>query len=134
MSENSLVLSHITLGTNNTERAAAFYDAVLAVLGFTRVPKPEGKAPMYAKGEQLPVVYLYEPYDGNPATVGNGSHIAFLAETRSEVDQFYDSAMQWGGKDEGGPGVRAHYGPNYYATYVRDPDGNKIQAVCYADQ
>lgn len=79
----------------------------------------------------MPHVYLYKPYDGRPATWGNGTHIAFLAAIRSEVDQCYEAAMKNGGLDEGGPGLREDYGPNYYATYVRDPDGNKPQTVCY---
>ena len=97
------------------------------------IPKPPGKPPMYAKNGEMPHVYLYEPYDGRPATWGNGTHIAFLAESRGEVDAFYRAAMELGGKDEGTPGVRENYSANYYATYVRDPDGNKLQAVCYSD-
>lgn len=133
MSASTPVFSHITLGTNDVERAGRFYDAVLATLGFERQPKPPGKPPMYAKNGQMPHVYLYPPYDGRPATWGNGTHVAFLAESTAEVDAFHAAALAHGGRDEGAPGPREHYGPGYYAAYVRDPDGNKLQAVCYGD-
>jgi catechol 2,3-dioxygenase-like lactoylglutathione lyase family enzyme len=127
------VLSHITLGTNDKEVSAQFYDAVLGALGFARLPKPAEKPLAYSKGNALPTVYIYTPVDGQPATWGNGTHIAFLADTRGQVRSFHELALKWGGKDEGKPGFREHYGPNYYAAYVRDPDGNKLQAVCYAE-
>ncbi|MBX2823834.1 MAG: VOC family protein [Gammaproteobacteria bacterium] len=125
------IISHITLGTNDYIRAAAFYDAVLKPLGFTRVPKPAGKPPLYAVDGKMPHLYLYKPYDGRPATWGNGTHVAFQAASTQAVDRFYAAAMENGGADEGRPGPRPDYGPNYYAAYVRDPDGNKLQAVCY---
>lgn len=134
MSETTPVLSHITLGTNNYERAAMFYDATLATLGFERIPKPPGKPPLYAKNNGMPYLYLYQPFDGRPATWGNGTHVAFPAATTDEVDAFHAAALEHGGSDEGAPGPRAHYGPDYYAAYVRDPDGNKLQAVCYTSK
>ena len=126
------VLSHITLGTNDQQRAAIFYDAVLGAIGFGRLPKPPGKPPAYEKNGEMPTVYIYTPEDGRPATWGNGTHIAFIAETHEQVRAFHANAIALGGYDEGGPGPQPHYGPNYYAAYVRDPDGNKLQAVCYA--
>ena len=125
------IISHITLGTNDYDKAASFYDAALKPLGFTRVPKPAGKPPLYAINGEMPHLYLYKPYDGKPATWGNGTHVAFTAKTRIAVDEFYKEAIANGGYDEGEPGLREGYGPNYYAAYVRDPDGNKLQAVCY---
>ena len=126
------IISHITLGTNDKERAARFYDAVLGAIGFARLPKPSEKPLAYEKNGEMPTVYIYSPEDGRPATWGNGTHIAFLAATREEVHAFHEQALKHGGRDEGQPGPRAHYGPDYYAAYVRDPDGNKLQAVCYA--
>ncbi|MEM8628385.1 MAG: VOC family protein [Pseudomonadota bacterium] len=126
-------ISHITLGTNDKERAAHFYDAVLGVIGFERLPKPSDKPPAYEKGGAMPTIYLYTPEDGRPATWGNGTHIAFVAETRDQVHQFHAQALASGGVDEGQPGPRPHFGANRYAAYVRDPDGNKLQVVCYAD-
>ncbi len=126
------VISHITLGTNNPARAGAFYDAVLGALGFTRLPKPPEKPPAYEKDGQMPTIYLYTPEDGRPATWGNGTHVAFTAETKAQVHAFHELALNHGGIDEGQPGPRPHFGETYYAAYVRDPDGNKLQAVCYA--
>lgn len=126
------VLSHITLGTNDIERAGRFYDEVLGALGFERLPKPPGKPPAYEKGGMMPTIYLYTPEDGRPATWGNGTHLAFIAATRAEVHNFHERALSLGGSCEGKPGPRLHYGENYYAAYVRDPDGNKLQAVCYS--
>ncbi|MGV1963579.1 MULTISPECIES: VOC family protein [Agrobacterium] len=125
------IISHVTLGTNNPDRAGRFYDEVLGALGFERLPKPPGKPPAYEKGG-LPTIYLYTPEDGRPATWGNGTHIAFIADTKDAVHRFHVAALRLGGACEGKPGPRPHYGNNYYAAYVRDPDGNKLQAVCYA--
>lgn len=126
------ILSHITLGTNDKQRSATFYDAVLGAIGFVRLPKPPEKPLAYERDGQMPTIYIYAPEDGRPATWGNGTHIAFIAETRAQVDVFHAQALKCGGISEGKPGPRPHYGPDYYAAYVRDPDGNKLQAVCYA--
>ncbi|MCC5970775.1 MAG: VOC family protein [Pararhodobacter sp.] len=126
------VISHVTLGTNDPVRAGRFYDAVLGVLGFARLPKPPGKPLAYEKGG-MPTLYLYTPEDGRPATWGNGTHIAFVADTRDAVHRFHETALAQGGRCEGPPGPRPHYGETYYAAYVRDLDGNKLQAVCYAE-
>lgn len=125
------VISHITLGSNDIERSGRFYDEVLGILGFERLPKPPGKPPAYEKNG-MPTIYLYTPEDGRPATWGNGTHIAFVADTKEDVRAFHDSALKLGGTSEGEPDRRPHYDENYYAAYVRDPDGNKLQAVCYA--
>ncbi len=125
-------ISHITLGTNDAARAAKFYDAVLGILGFERLPKPADAPPAYTK-PGAPVIYVYYPEDGRPATWGNGTHIALVAQTHEQVQKFHQTALSLGGLDEGAPGPRPQYGKNYYAAYVRDPDGNKLQAVCYAE-
>ena len=126
------IISHITFGTNDKARSAAFYDAVLGAIGFARLPKPPEKPLAYDRNGEMPTIYIYTPEDGRPATWGNGTHVAFCADTRGQVDDFHALALKNGGMDEGKPGLRDHYGPNYYAAYVRDPDGNKLQAVCYA--
>lgn len=124
-------LSHITLGSNDIDRSGRFYDEVLGIIGFKRLQKPPGKPPAYEK-DGIPTLYLYVPEDGRPATWGNGTHIAFIAETKKKVREFHAAALRLGGMSEGEPGPRPHFGENYYAAYVRDPDGNKLQAVCYA--
>jgi catechol 2,3-dioxygenase-like lactoylglutathione lyase family enzyme len=128
------IISHITLGTNDKARSANFYDAVLAAIGFARLPKPPEKPLAYEKDGQMPTIYIYTPADGRPATWGNGTHIALIADTREQVHRFHAQALAHGGADAGAPGPRPGYGPNYYAAYVRDPDGNKLQAVCYAGE
>ncbi len=70
-------------------------------------------------------------FDGRPATWGKGKDVAFLAETAEEVSAFYAAALESGGSDEGPPGIRDGYGPDYSAAYVRGPDGNRLQVVCY---
>ncbi len=122
--------SHITLGTNDIARAQAFYDPVMTeALGHPLMFKTEtALAYGLPTGEKLFVVF---PFDGNRASNGNGTHVAFRVESREQVDAFHAAALANGGTDEGAPGPRPHYHPNYYGAYVRDPDGNKLQAVCH---
>lgn len=121
--------SHVTLGTNDYDRAVAFYDAVMEILGHEVLFKLDGVA---AYGEATgPKLFILPPFDGKPARPGNGVHAAFKVQSRAQVDAFYTAALAHGGTDEGPPGLRPHYHPNYYGAYVRDPDGNKIQAVCH---
>ena len=75
--------------------------------------------------------WILPPHNKQPASVGNGSHTAFPAPDRAAVRAFHAAALANGGSDEGAPGLRPHYHANYYGAYVRDPDGNKIQAVCH---
>ena len=124
------MFAHITLGTNDWPRAKPFYDAIMSVMEVPMLGEGDTGA---AYGEMTgPKVFVGPAYDGNPATVGNGTHIAFLAKSRAQVDAFHAAALSQGGTDEGAPGLRPHYHPNYYGAYVRDPDGNKLQAVCHS--
>jgi catechol 2,3-dioxygenase-like lactoylglutathione lyase family enzyme len=121
--------SHVTVGTNDIARALAFYDAVLATLGTARFSTGESHVGYgRSEGEQF---WVLTPFDGKPAGVGNGTHVAFLAPDRAAVDAFHQAALENGVRDEGAPGLRPHYHPHYYGAYARDPDGNKIQAVCH---
>lgn len=123
------MFSHVTLGTNDFTRAERFYEAVMAVLGHPLLFKLQNTL---CFGELTgPKLFVLSPYDGKPAVPGNGVHAAFKVNSRATVDAFYRAALDNGGNDEGPPGLRPHYHPNYYAAYVRDPDGNKIQAVCH---
>jgi catechol 2,3-dioxygenase-like lactoylglutathione lyase family enzyme len=123
------VFSHITLGSNDLARSRVFYDAVMKVLGHRLLFElPQG----FCYGEPTgPKVFVVPPFDGKQARPGNGVHAAFKVESRATVDAFHAAALAHGGSDEGRPGLRPHYHPNYYGAYVRDPDGNKIQAVCH---
>ncbi|MBL0000484.1 MAG: VOC family protein [Sphingomonadales bacterium] len=88
---------------------------------------------MASPGEPTgPKIFVGPAFDGQLATSGNGTHVAFHAKDRATVDAFHAAALQHGGTDEGSPGLRPHYHPNYYGAYVRDPDGNKLQAVCHS--
>ena len=121
--------SHITLGSNDIARAQRFYDAVMSILGHPVLIKTPT---LIAFGEPTgPKLFIVPPFDRKEARPGNGVHAAFKADSRAKVDAFYKAAMENGGSDEGAPGLRPHYHANYYGAYVRDPDGNKIQAVCH---
>ncbi|MBT4522983.1 MAG: VOC family protein [Halieaceae bacterium] len=124
------MFSHVTIGSNDANKAAEFYDAVLGTLGIPCLFNVEGAV---AYGEATgPKTFILKPFDGGSPAPGNGGHVAYLAETRTQVDAFYAAALDHGGTDEGPPGLRPHYHPNYYGAYVRDPEGNKIQAVCHS--
>ncbi len=122
------MLSHVSLGTNDAERAAAFYDPVLAVLGIGEGKRRGGSVDYSAA---MVGFSLEQPVDGQPASVGNGVHVCFVAESRAQVDEFYRVALAHGGSDAGAPGLRPEYDANYYGAFVCDPDGNKIEAVCF---
>ena len=129
------MFSHVTVGTNDFDRALAFYDAVLPTVGLARrFYEPEFGWVGYAlplDGKQA-MFFVGLPYDGEAATVGNGVTVAFNADTRAQVDAFHAAALAAGGTDEGEPGLRPHYHPNYYGAYVRDLDGHKLCCVCHA--
>lgn len=125
--------SHVTVGTSQMNRAMRFYDAALAPLGLTRKRTfkiAASYAPENFSGVNEPF-WLVRPLDGAAATAGNGVTVAFDAPTRHAVDAFHAAALVAGGSDEGPPGIREHYHPNYYGAYVRDLDGNKICVVCH---
>lgn len=124
------MFSHITLGTNDWAAARPFWIAVMAELGHPVLFEYDGGI---AFGKPTgPKTFVGKPYDGHAARAGNGVHIAYITASRAVVDAFYCAALANGGTDEGPPGPRPHYHPNYYGAYVRDPDGNKIQAVCHS--
>ncbi|HSK40497.1 MAG TPA: VOC family protein [Arenibaculum sp.] len=125
-SENLSALSHVSIGTNDFARAVSFYDEVLPTLGCRRIMEHPGAA---AYGRSFPEFWVQAPIDGAPATVGNGTHVAFLARSRDEVRAFYEAAIAAGASGDGPPGPRPHYGEPYYGCFVRDPDGHKIEAT-----
>jgi catechol 2,3-dioxygenase-like lactoylglutathione lyase family enzyme len=123
------VIHHVSVGTNGIGRSKRFYDAVLPIVGIMPMADDEGGLG-YGSGTFHFTVQV--PIDGKPASVGNGTHIAFAAEARSMVDRFYAAALDHGGNDDGLPGLRPGYDANYYGASVRDPDGHKIEAVTYS--
>jgi catechol 2,3-dioxygenase-like lactoylglutathione lyase family enzyme len=119
-------ISHVSVGTNDFDRAAAFYDAVLGTMGCRRMVEHAGAI---SWGKLFPEFWLHRPLDGKPASVGNGTHIGFIATSREAVHAFHEAALKAGATDEGLPGPRPHYGAPYYGCFVRDLDGHKIEAA-----
>ncbi len=124
------MFSHVTIGSNDMARATLFYDALLAPLGLVRkadYPTAVG----YGLAGDRPQVWVLRPLDKNAASAGNGITIGLDAGDRAAVDAAYAAGRKAGGGDDGAPGLRPHYHPNYYGAYLRDPDGNKICVVCH---
>ena len=117
------MLGYVTLGTNDLERAAKFYDAIAAAMGTSRMMEWPGAIAWGKPGNVG--IGLTKPHDGNTATVGNGVMAALAAKDKAQVDKLYEIALANGGSCEGPPGPR---GPGFYAAYFRDPDGNKLNA------
>ncbi|PWE17861.1 glyoxalase [Marinicauda salina] len=116
------MIGYVTLGTNDRERSAKFYDALFKEFGVGRMMEEEQ---FIAWGEMggAPGIAATRPHDGKPATVGNGVMVALAAKDRAQVDKVYETALANGGTDEGAPGERFD---GFYAGYFRDPDGNKL--------
>ena len=118
------MIGYVTLGTNDLARAATFYDAIAAEMGVGRMMEFDGFIAWGAPGGAAGIG-LTKPFDGNPASVGNGVMVALEAKDRDQVHRLYDIALANGGSCEGPPGPR---GDSFYAGYFRDPDGNKLNA------
>jgi catechol 2,3-dioxygenase-like lactoylglutathione lyase family enzyme len=124
------MFSHVTLGTDDWQRARPFWIAVMEVLGHPVMFEREGGIAFGTPTS--PKTFVGPPFNGDEARPGNGVHIAYLVADRGTVDAFHAAALAHGGTDEGALGLRPHYHANYYGAYVRDPDGNKLQAVCHS--
>jgi predicted lactoylglutathione lyase len=122
-------VGYVTLGTNNLERACAFYDALMGTIGFTRI-WDDGKLIIWGRSMEEAAVGVTTPFDEKSATVGNGVMVAMQMDNESQVADFYNKAVELGASDEGAPGQRIS---NFYAGYFRDPDGNKLNAFCFND-
>ena len=124
------ILDHVSIGVADIDAAMAFYRPTLATLGLVAV-MDKGFAVAFGNGTGRQWLWVSEPLDRErPVAPNNGAHFAFLAESRSAVRDFYETAMTNGGRDAGPPGLRPEYIPTYYAAFVLDVDGNKIEAVC----
>lgn len=119
---------YLTLGTNDLEHAARFYDAALAPLGLIRRATEPTELGYGLPEDRRTRLWITLPFDGKPATTGNGTMPALIAPSQQAVREFHTAALANGGSDEGAPGLRPH-GPAFFAAYVRDPDGNKLSAV-----
>lgn len=125
------MLAHLSFGVADLERAGAFYDAVLAELGYVRVlthPRALGWGPPGAKDEAFAILRS----GAEARAPGTGCHVAFRAPDHESIARFHATALRLGAEDEGGPGPRPQYGEGYYAAFVRDLDGYRIEAVCHA--
>ena len=119
---------YLTLGTNDLARSTRFYDAALAPLGLVRRATEATEVGYGYPEDRRTRLWITLPFDGKPATIGNGSMPALVAASQKAVQAFHKAALANGGQDEGAPGLRP-FGPSFYAAYVRDPDGNKLSAV-----
>lgn len=119
-------LTYCTFGSNDLENAKAFYDALLGSAGIEPMFEHPSGGRVYGRDGAFCFAVL-GPFNGEAATVGNGSMASFQFDSRAEVDAFHAKALALGGVSEGGPGVR---GPDWYFSYFRDLDGNKLCAFC----
>jgi len=120
------MIGYTTLGTNDLPRAAAFYDELFGVIGIKRI-MDFGRGYAWGPGMQQPCFGLMKPFNGQPATAGNGTMVALIVDSKEKVDTLHAKAVALGGKCEGPPGPR---GEGFYAGYFRDLDGNKLNAFC----
>ena len=130
------MLSHVHVGITDFPRAFAFYAPLMKKLGLVlRFHEPDRNWAGWAReGADRPIFLIGRPFDGNLASPGNGNMVALLAPDRASVDRCYALAISAGGRDDGQPGLRPHYHPNFYGAYFRDPDGNKLCVVCHESE
>ena len=121
------MFDHVSIGVRSLAKARKFYDAALAPLGYRLLHDGTGAI---AYGPDAPKLWLLEVARPVPADEASGLHLCLTAPSRKAVDGFHAAALAQGGKDNGKPGIRADYGPNYYAAFALDPDGYRIEAYC----
>lgn len=130
------MIGYTVLGTNDSAKALAFYDALLGVIGGKRLmTMPDARGfTLYGAGRDKPMLAVTRPYDGGTASAGNGTMVALSADTRAQVDALHAKAIELGAADEGAPGLRGGLaGQEFYGAYFRDPDGNKLCAYRIGD-
>jgi catechol 2,3-dioxygenase-like lactoylglutathione lyase family enzyme len=125
------MIGYVTLGSNDVPRASAFYDALFAAIGVGRLMEfPQG--PAYGLAFDKPMLAVGTPFDGQPATAGNGTMVALTVDSKAKVDALHAKALALGGRDEGAPGYRGPASQGFYGAYFRDLDGNKLACFCIA--
>jgi catechol 2,3-dioxygenase-like lactoylglutathione lyase family enzyme len=126
------MLEHVSVGVSDLACSRAFYDAVLAPLGLVRIVDFEGRGSDYGARPGTLGVEFTITAEAPEVLPSRGAHVCFRAPSRAAVDQFHALALAEGGRDDGGPGLRPRYHADYYAAFVLDPDGHRIEAVCHA--
>lgn len=127
------MIGYVTVGASDLKAAERFYTAVLPPLGYRLEISEEGLSfslPAAEGTEGPPDFYVKPPFDGQPASNGNGTMVAFAMPAQAQVRALHAAGLAAGGRDEGAPGFRAAYGPHFYVGYLRDPQGNKIALYC----
>lgn len=123
------MIGYVTIGTNDIDKARAYYDALFGSIGGKRLMEFEQGFTLYGTGWGQPGVAVTPPYNGEPAFAGNGNMVAIVLDSRDKVDAFHAKALELGGSDEGPPGLRGPEGNRaFYGGYFRDPEGNKFCA------
>jgi catechol 2,3-dioxygenase-like lactoylglutathione lyase family enzyme len=124
------MIDHVSVAVRNLAAAARFYERLLATLGMTKLREWPDAAIGY--GKRYPEFWINRRADMSPVAVDSGAHVCLRASSTEAVDAFHAAALAAGGNSDGAPGFRAHYHENYYAAFIRDPDGNRIEAVTFA--
>ncbi|MDK1375358.1 MULTISPECIES: VOC family protein [unclassified Sinorhizobium] len=126
------MIGYTMVGTTDLRRAERFYDPLMALIGQERCYCDEQVSSWGRRDDgRAPRFFACYPFDGNRASIGNGTMTAFLVESADVIERMFEIALERGGRSEGTPGFRPQYGDGFYAAYVRDPDGNKLAFVCY---
>src|ERR1700688_3898165 len=122
------MIDHVSIAVRDIERATAFYEVVLSRIGYTRL---EARPKTVAFGRRYSELWLNHRPEMFALPEGSGAHVCLRAPTAAAVDAFHAAALAAGGASDGGPGLRPHHGEGYYAAFIRDPDGNRIEAVMF---
>ena len=132
------MFSHIQIGARDLPKMIAFYDRIFSTLGLVRMPEENDGGPAgmgwQRPGQRWPQVFVQLPFNGLPATSGNGMQISFVAQSQQQVRDVWQAALDNGGIDEGAPGLRPQYSEDYFGAYCRDPEGNKLCFVHASDR
>ena len=129
------MIDHMGISVSDIAKSRAFYESALGALGMSvqmEATRDQTESGGTALGFGVPGEKIF--WIADEERPGEGTHVAFKADTRAQVDAFHKAGLEAGGRDNGAPGLRPHYGPNYYAAFVYDPDGANIEAVCYAEK
>jgi catechol 2,3-dioxygenase-like lactoylglutathione lyase family enzyme len=122
------MIDHVSVPVRDLHRASVFYEALLGTLGYAKL---ELRPATVAFGKRYSEFWVNHRPGMTPAGADGGAHVALRASTRQAVDAFHEAALKHGGASDGAPGLRPQHGEGYYAAYIRDPDGNRVEAVTF---